>query len=488
MSTAVLEPKADVQSVGHFIGGEWQSAKDAYDHHDPGRLNEVVVRLARGTPEDVAQAVRAAHAAFPAWRDMSPAERAQLMMVATEAMSATAEELAPLMVREHGGMLWEAQTDFGLGAGVTQHTLSLVEDFFKPTIIDEDAAKIMIERMPRGVCVGIIPWNMPLVLAMMKIAPALATGNTMVIKPSPFAAGARTRALAAVAAKLPAGVLNVVLGEGDVGAALISHPLVRKVGFTGGTETAKHVMTGAAQGIKNVTLELGGNDPAVMLDDADLEMTLERMLKGIYTRSGQICFAVKRVYVPKNRYQEFTDALVERVSKYTVGHGLSDGVDFGPLNNKAQYEKVLGFIAGADSDGARVLELGNKHEPDNWDNGYYILPHVVLDAKHESSIVSCEQFGPIIPIISYDDEAQAREWANDCEYGLGASVWTADSDRGFEFARRLEAGSSFINTHSFDSLDPRMPFGGIKQSGSGREFGEAGLKEYVEEHSLRQQK
>lgn len=297
--------------------------------------------------------------------------------------------------------------------------------------------------------------------------------------------GATTRALAAFAAKLPAGVLNVVLGEGDVGGALIAHPLVRKVGFTGGTETARHVMSDAAQRIKNITLELGGNDPAVVLDDAELDFTLERMLKGIYTRSGQICFAVKRVYVPKARYAEFTDALVDRVSKYTVGHGLSDGVDFGPLNNKVQYDKVSGVIANAGRGGAKVVELGNKHDPDNWDNGYYILPHVVVDAQHESPIASCEQFGPIIPVIAYDSEDQVLAWANDSEYGLGSSVWTSDAERGFAFARRLEAGSSFINTHNFESLDPRMPFGGIKQSGIGREFGEAGLREYVEEHSLR---
>lgn len=475
----------NVQHISHFIDGEERGASAFRDHVDPGRLDDIVVRIARGTPADVDRAVQAAHAAFPAWRDTPPDQRVAQLAAATAAMSACSAELAPLMTREHGGVLWEAQTDFALGAGVTQHTLSLLEDFLKPLVIDDDVATIVVERMPRGVAAGIVPWNMPLVLAMMKIAPALSTGNTIVIKPSPFASGALTRALGAFASQLPPGVLNVVLGEGDVGAALIEHPLVRKVGFTGGTETARHVMSAAAHRIKNITLELGGNDPAIVLDDADIDRTLDRMLKGIFTRSGQICFAVKRVYLPKTRYAAFADALIDRVSRYTVGHGLSEGVDFGPVNNKAQFDKVRDVIAGAHLNGAQVLELGRKHDPENWNNGYYILPHVVIDARHESPIATCEQFGPIIPLIPYDDEEQVLAWANDSEYGLGSSVWTADPQRGFKFARRLEAGSSFINTHDFSALDPRMPFGGIKQSGIGREFGEAGMREYVEEHAIR---
>jgi acyl-CoA reductase-like NAD-dependent aldehyde dehydrogenase len=287
---------------------------------------------------------------------------------------------------------------------------------------------------------------------------------------------------------LPTGVLNVVHGEGDVGAALTSHPLVRKVGFTGGTSTAQKVLESTAGTIKNVTLELGGNDPAVVLDDADLDLTLERMLKGVYTRTGQICFAVKRIYVPRSQYDRFADAFCERVDQYAVGHGLDPESSFGPLNNEAQHKKVLDLLDRTRSSSAKLVELGRKVDPAGWDNGYYVLPHVVRDVEHTAPVSCEEQFGPVVPLIAYDDEQQVLDWANDSNYGLGSSVWTSDPDRGLAFARKVEAGSTFINTHSFESLDPRMPFGGIKQSGIGREFGDAGLSEYVEEHSIRRLK
>lgn len=205
MNKVVSGMSTDIQEISHFINGEEQKASVFHDHVDPGRLDDVVVRLAKGTPEDVDRAVQAAHAAFPAWRDTAPAERVAQLSAAIEAMGACAEELAPLMVREHGGMLWEAQADFALGTAVTQHTLSLVDDFLQPMVIDEDAAKIVVERMPRGVAAGIVPWNMPLVLAMMKIAPALSTGNTMVIKPSPFAAGGHDAGAGSICRKAAGG-------------------------------------------------------------------------------------------------------------------------------------------------------------------------------------------------------------------------------------------------------------------------------------------
>lgn len=470
-------------SVDHLIGGA--SSSIFRDHHDPGRLDTVASRVAIGTAADVDRAVRRAHDAFQTWSRTPVADRVAALMRASEIVQAGAEELAPLLVREHGGVLWEAQTDFMLGTGVLQHTASLAEEFLQPTGYDDAESTISIERVPRGVVGAIVPWNMPVVLTMMKLAPALATGNTLVLKPSPFAPAALTLLLERMASVLPDGVVNVVIGDTEVGQAITSHPLVRKVGFTGGTATAKHVMASAADSIKNVTLELGGNDPAIVLDDADLDLTLDRMLPGIYTRTGQICFAVKRVYVPRSRYDAFVDALCDRVAGYKVGHGLDPEASFGPLNNKAQYDRVLELIAAAKDSPSQVIELGQKLNADEWDNGYYVLPHVVRDVEHDALITSCEQFGPIIPVVAYDSEEQALAWANDSEYGLGSSVWTSDPERGFALARQVEAGSTFINTHSFQSLDLRMPFGGIKQSGIGREFGTAGMAEYVEEHAIR---
>ena len=473
-------------TIDHLLGG---GAAAAYrDHHDPGRLDCVASRVAVGTADDVDRAVSRAHRAFLTWRDTAVKERVAALMQAADIVQSSAEELAPLLVREHGGVLWEAQTDFMLGTGVLQHTASLAEDFFEPTTYDDEQSFISVERVPRGVVGAIVPWNMPVVLTMMKLAPALATGNTLVLKPSPFAAGALTLLLERMSAVLPEGVLNVVLGDAEVGGALTTHPLVRKVGFTGGTATARQVMGTAAETIKNITLELGGNDPAIVLDDADRDLTLDRMLPGIYTRTGQICFAVKRVYVPRSSYDAFVDALCDRVAQYKVGHGLHPDASFGPLNNKPQYDRVVELIGAAKDSPSKVIELGTKLEPDAWDNGYYVLPHVVSGVDHDALITTCEQFGPIIPVIAYDSEDQVVDWANNSEYGLGSSVWTSDPTRGLALARRIEAGSTFINTHSFESLDLRMPFGGVKQSGIGREFGTAGMAEYVDEHAIRRLK
>ncbi|WP_030166003.1 MULTISPECIES: aldehyde dehydrogenase family protein [Actinomycetes] len=474
---------SEVMTVGHLINGELTTVTDYDEVRDPGRLGDIAARVAVGTPQDVNRAVEAADKAFRSWKKVSPAERAQLLLQAAEVLSGCGADLAPQLVREHGGVLWEAQTDFGLGTGVLQHTASLTENFFTPVQYDDEQSFISIEKEPRGVVAAVVPWNMPVVLTMMKLAPALATGNTIVLKPSPFAPAALTIALHRMAQVFPAGVINVVHGHADVGKALTSHPLVRKVGFTGGTATARQVMTSASGTIKNITLELGGNDPAVVLDDVDIDAALDRMLTGVFTRTGQICFAVKRIYVPASLYTSFADAFCERVDQYAVGHGLDEAASFGPLNNKAQFDSVTSLIEGTKNSDATVVQLGRKLP--SADNGYYVLPHVVRDVGQSATITTCEQFGPVVPIISYDNLDQAIEWANDSEYGLGSSVWTTDHDRGLQVARRIEAGSTFINSHAFESLDLRMPFGGIKQSGIGREFGAAGMSEYVEEHSIR---
>ena len=314
-----------IQQIGHVIGGEMTSHGRVRDVPDPGRLDDVVARVAVGTADDVDRAVRQAHSAFSAWRHVSPADRAQKLLAAADILSGSAEALAPLLVREHGGVLWEAQTDFALGTGVLQHTAGLLEDFSRPVRFDDEQSSIVVERVPRGVAAAIVPWNMPIVLAMMKLAPALATGNTMVLKPSPFASAALTLALQRMSEAFPPGVINVVHGDAEVGHALTTHPLIRKIGFTGGTETARHVMTAAAGTIKNITLELGGNDPAIVLDDVDIESALDRMLKGIIARTGQICFAVKRIYAPRSIYDAFTDALCDRLADTMVGHGLDRG-------------------------------------------------------------------------------------------------------------------------------------------------------------------
>jgi len=397
----------------------------------------------------------------------------------------SAEELKTLLVREHGGVLWEAEADFLFGSGVLQYYSSIAADYLQPDQREDDTGRISVEKVPKGVVAAIIPWNMPVVLTMLKLAPALLAGNTMVVKPSPTAPLALSLLLQRMAAVLPEGVINVVHGDVDVGQSMTRHPLIRKVAFTGGTETGKKVMSDAAQTLKAVTLELGGNDPAIILDDIKPADIMPRLLKGIFTRSGQICFATKRIYVPRQIYQNFYQTICEFVDEYKIGHGLDPRSKYGPLNNKKQYDFVTRLIEKTKAGGAVVRVLGQKLEPEEWNNGYYILPHIVKDVLPDADCVTCEQFGPVIPLIPYDSVDEAVRMANDSEHGLASSIWSNDHEKAFQLARRIESGSTYVNCHNFDSLAVGMPFGGVKQSGLGREFSVDTIGEYINYHSIR---
>jgi acyl-CoA reductase-like NAD-dependent aldehyde dehydrogenase len=320
---------------------------------------------------------------------------------------------------------------------------------------------------------------------MCKLAPAILAGNTVVVKPSRDAPITLTLALKEMAKVLPHGVINVVNGRSDVTITLTEHPLVRKISFTGGTETGKSIMASSASTIKKISLELGGNDPAIILDDADLSKIMPRLCRGIFTRAGQICFAVKRVYVPEHMLDRVFDAMCEIVNDYQVGHGLDKRTTFGPLINQKQFDYVQGLANKAKRSGATVQQLGKKVDPKVWENGYYMLPSVVRDIDPNHELVSSEQFGPIIPLIAYKSIDEAIEMANSTEFGLCSSVWSEDHERALIVARKIEAGGTFINSHNVDSLSLAMPFGGVKQSGLGRERTEIGFSDYVEYHAIR---
>ncbi len=476
------------EQVDLWINNSGVSTHDYFEIYDPGRLNHLVARVAKGSVQDANNAVIAAHHAFLSWRRLDLSERIQAVFAAAKALEQSIPELSPLLTREHGGLLGESQMDFGFGVGAAQFTAGIAESYLVPEVIEDENCRIEIEKIPRGVVVAIVPWNFPIVLTMMKLAPALVTGNTLVVKPSPFAPAAITQALKKMASVLPPGVINVVNGDGDVGATLTHHPLVRKISFTGGTETAKHVMADAGSTIKNITLELGGNDPAIILDDVNPAEIMPRLVKGIFTRSGQICFSVKRVYVSQGMYDKFFDMMCQVVDEIKVGHGLDERSTMGPVVNRGQYNFVKDLIQHTKASNAVVRELGQKLQPEEWDNGYYMLPTVVRDINHSAKLACCEQFGPVIPLIPYQSLDQAIEMANDSEFGLCSSVWSSDVNRAVKVARQIEAGSTFINSHSLESLDVRMPFGGIKQSGIGREFTELSLADYIEHHGIRYMK
>lgn len=473
--------------AGAVINNTHLEADNYSKLYDPGNLNELVGEVALGSKQDVDKAVQAAHKAFQTWKTTPADQRAQYLLKAAEVIEKEAQgDLPSLLVKEHGGMLWEAETDFYLGNGVLQYYSSIAEDFMKSEQSEDDASWISVEKVPKGVVGAIVPWNMPIILTMMKLGPALATGNTIVVKPSPTAPLALTLLLEKIANVLPSGVVNVVNGETEAGSSLVDHPLVKKVAFTGGASTGKIVAESAAQHFKSFTLELGGNDPAIILDDADVNEIMPKLLKGIFTRSGQICFAVKRIYVPNHMLDSFYETLCQHVDELTVGHGLDSKASYGPLNNKKQYDLVNDLIEQTKKTSAEIKVLGKKLDDDNWNNGYYILPHVVKDKDANSPIVSCEQFGPVIPVVPYDSIEEVIDQANDFEYGLGSSIWSSDFDRALEISRSIEAGSTFINSHSFDSLSLGMPFGGVKNSGLGRELGGAAtLSAYIDYHSIR---
>ncbi|MGJ9386085.1 aldehyde dehydrogenase family protein [Salipaludibacillus sp. CF4.18] len=474
------------KKVNLLINNQEVPTQNYFEVRDPGKVNELIGEVALGTSEDVDTAVKAAHNAFLSWKNVDVRERVRLVLAAAGVLEDSMSELKYLLVKEHGGVLWEAETDFYLGNGVLNYYASIAKDYMESEQIEDETSWISVEKVSKGVVGAIVPWNMPVILTMMKLAPALVTGNTIVIKPSPTAPIALSILLQKMAEVLPDGVINVIHGNAEVGSALTQHPLVKKVAFTGGTETGRAVATNAAKSFKALTLELGGNDPAIILDDAQIETIIPKLLKGVYTRSGQICFGVKRIYVQENMIEKFYNTFCEFVDEYKVGHGLDERASFGPLNNKKQFEYVKNLIEKTKQSGATVRELGQKLDPDGWDNGYYILPHVVKNISHSSPIVSSEQFGPIIPIIPYKTVNEAVAMANDSEYGLGSSVWSSDFEKALAVAKQIESGSTFINSHSFDSLSLGMPFGGIKDSGIGRELsGESTLSAYINYHSIR---
>jgi acyl-CoA reductase-like NAD-dependent aldehyde dehydrogenase len=452
---------------------------------DPGRLSDVVGCVAKGNVAHVDQAVRAAHEAFMTWRKTPLHERLSLLAQAAALLEKDAPFLAVLVSRENGMLLGTTKAEIALAVHAFKAAIDVAQSFFQPQQVEDQKSWVSVEKRPIGVIAGIVPWNAPIVLTMQKLAPALAAGNTIVIKPSPFASMGVSIALKQIAALFPPGVINVVHGDGDVGSALTTHPLVRKISFTGGGRTAKQVMKDAAESLKEVHFELGGNDPAIVLDDADVDDILPQIVNGVFRRSGQVCFAIKRIYVPHTMYESFYRKMCELVDEFKIGHELDENATLGPVNNRQQFAYVKELIGRIKQSPAKLVELGKKLEPDNWHNGYYLQPAVVRDVEPDQEIVACEQFGPVIPLVSYRSEEEVIAMANRTEYGLGSSIWSADFDRALRIAREIEAGMTSINGYGQTPLGYRhMPFGGVKQSGIGRENSAVGMAEFIEYHAI----
>jgi acyl-CoA reductase-like NAD-dependent aldehyde dehydrogenase len=480
-----LGPPAAAVHVPLLIGGKPAEGRGTFEVRDPGRFADVVALVEDAGREHVDAAVRAAAGAAADWRDRSVAERVALLGAAVTAVGSTVEGLVPLLTRENGGTLVESRMDLARGTALFHDLLGLAPEFLAPRTTETGTHWLSVERVPVGVVALIVPWNSPIVLTMSKLAPALLTGNTAVVKPSVLAPAALTGVLRTIADGLPPGVLNVVHGDAEPGSALVAHPAVRKVSFTGSVPVGRQIMADAAVNVKKVSLELGGNDAAVVLDDADFATVVPALSKGAFTRAGQICFAVKRVYVPARRIAEFHERLCAEVDGFRVGHGTDEQTTFGPLISARERDRVRGLVRRAREAGAEVRELGRPTDSVDWEGGNYLLPTVVSGLDPRAELVTVEQFGPVLPLVPYQDEHQAVALANESEYGLASSVWSTDTDRALRVARRVEAGATFINSHNLWSLSFDMPFGGVKQSGLGRERTALGLQEYVEEHAIR---
>jgi acyl-CoA reductase-like NAD-dependent aldehyde dehydrogenase len=416
-------------------------------------------------------AMASAHAAGKSWR-RDEARRRQVLIACADAIQARAGELAPILTREQGKPLARAAEEI-LGCAVWFRVTAGLQ--IPVEVLRDDAeARIEIRRRPYGVVGAITPWNFPVLLAVWKIAPALLAGNTVVLKPSPFTPLATLKLGEILRDVVPAGVLNVVSGGDALGAWISSHPVVRKISFTGSVATGKKVAASAAPDLKRVTLELGGNDAAIVLDDADPQAVVPKLFWGAFANSGQVCSAIKRVYVPDALYEPIAQGLAELARGVKVGDGLEAGVELGPVNNEPQFERVCELVEDAKAHGGKILAGGAPAGG----AGYFYQPTIVGGLSDGVRLVDEEQFGPALPVLRYRDVQEAVERANATHFGLSGSVWSANPERAAEVAGELECGTAWVNQHL--AILPTTPFGGAKWSGIGVENGPWGLLGFTE--------
>lgn len=465
-----------------FIGGQWVESKSNAKMEVRNPANgQIVDSVPRGTVDEVNAAVEAAAEAFRPWSRVPVEERANIVHKGVELIEACKDELALMLTREQGKPITEARNEI-------EHFLHGMKFYTRlaPTVrgsyvnLQDPTMYGLVLRQPIGVCAAIVPWNFPVTLLGTKIGPALVAGNTVVAKPASTTPLTTLKiAELMTGAGLPPGAFNVVTGPGSqIGDALVGHPKVRRVAFTGETSTGRRVAEIAGRGIKRLTLELGGSDPLIVCDDADLKRASVGAAVGRFYNAGQACLAVKRLYVFDSIYEEFMNLLMARVNKTTVGSGENPQTKMGPLHTNVQRTEVEAQVAEAVAKGARLLTGGKRPSGDGYDNGYFLEPTVLTDVPLDSRMVKEEVFGPALPVWHVKDLDEAIELANHSPYGLGASVFTRDLKRAREAAERLEAGNVWVNSlHiGFDE----MPFGGVKESGLGREHGPEALDYYLE--------
>jgi acyl-CoA reductase-like NAD-dependent aldehyde dehydrogenase len=453
-----------------LINGKLMSGVARHDVINPA-TEEVLAEAPRASRAQLDEAIAAAKAAFPAWSAKPIRERGALLVKLADALEARKGEFARLLTLEQGKPLSEAHWEIDFTVDIIRHyaTLDLPNEVLK-----EDARqKIVRQHIPLGVVAAIVPWNFPMVLLVIKVAPALLAGDTLVAKPAPTTPLTTLRFGEICGEILPAGVINVIVDHNDLGDALTSHADVAKVAFTGSTATGKKVMGSAAGTLKRLTLELGGNDAAIVLDDVDPVGVAPKLFVAATMNAGQLCLGAKRLYVHDSQYDRICEELGRLARESVVDDGLKQGTQMGPLQNKAQFDKAKGFLEDAKRNG-KIVAGGEVLRR----KGYFIQPTIVRDISDDARLVTEEQFSPIVPVLRYSDVDDAIARANDSDYGLAGTVWAKDLDRAFRVASRIETGTVWINT--FLDVSPDVSFGGAKQSGIGTELGQEGLEAFTQ--------
>jgi len=479
---------AGTVSTDLYIGGQARGTTGSVPIPDPGRPGVVVGHSAAATPEDVADAVAAARSAFPGWSGLGPSERAARLEAALKGIAENRDEDAAILSQENGKIRFEAWVDslvlelrWRLALG---HVDEVDASSVLPPVHGAIPVRTTVSYQPLGVVTIIVPFNWPIAILGASLPHALLAGNTVIVKPPLTAPLATTRVVRRIAEQLPPGVLNVVTGPDDAMTGLISNEDVAKVCFTGSVGGGRKMMELAAPTLTRLTLELGGNDAAVVLADAVLDdVHLDRLFAAVYDTTGQICMNAKRLIVHRSRLDEVVDGLAARLEKVKLGHGLDGTTTMGPLHSPAQKRFVEELVAEAKASGARVLEFGELPGGDLSD-GHFVRPAIVVDPELTLRVVTEEQFGPVIPVIPFDAEDDAVALANDTWAGLAGSVWTADPQAADRVGNRLVCGYVWVNDHGATRLDLRAPFGGMKASGYGREQGIAGIRAFQDTRAV----
>ncbi|MDU2063676.1 MAG: aldehyde dehydrogenase family protein [Sporomusaceae bacterium] len=472
-----------------YINGKFQEgfSKEWLEVINPAD-ESIIALAAKGMIEDAEAAVVAASEAFEnrSWSGLTVQERSAILLKVAQKMTEGQEELLSLIIKDSGATRFKAKAEVALAIGTIKYYAELIRTPYQyeavsPAANGRQSSYNFIQREPIGVCAGIVPWNFPLSLGMWKIAPALAAGNTVVIKaPSEAPLALLAFAKFADAAGVPKGVLNILAGSGRViGEYLAEHPKVDKISFTGSTAVGKRIMTLAANSnLKITTLELGGKSANIILEDADLDAAIDGSLFATLLHSGQVCESGTRLLVPQSRYEEILVRLAERAKNIKIGDPSKNDVGMGPVISRKQKEKIEEYIQTGLQEGARIILGQEKLEGEQYQKGFWVPPTIFADVHNDMTIAREEIFGPVLSVIPYQTEAEAVKIANDSIYGLGGGVWSQDKGHAIEVAQQLRTGTVWVN--SYHVMNPNTPFGGYKQSGLGREMGVPGLLAYTQ--------